>query len=448
MIKNINELLGLAEILVTSKVGSPLSYIQKLILTEALLETKKTYDRIAEESGYSPNYLKNNVAPHLWQMLSDALDEKVTKANCRCILEQYLQTQKKLKQNSEDISLPHLNTLESPEGQVPLNSQFYIERPPIETLCYQEIQKQGALLRIKAPRRMGKTSLMARILYYAQQQNYKTVRLSLHRASSSIFSSTEKFMRWFCANTAQQLGIESKLNEFWDDEVGALVTATCYLELYLLQQIDQPLILAVDEINQLFDYPALARDILCLLRSWHEETRDITSWQKLRILIVYSTDAYIPIDINKSPFNTGLAFELKTFTSNQIQTLAERYNIELTAQELTELNRLVGGFPYLVRLALDYAVRNNIPLLQVLETASNDTGIYTNHLHEMLWYLQKNADLATAYQQVLAADHPVKIEQVQAFKLKSMGLVYTEGNQTMVSCELYRQYFKDYFNMG
>ncbi len=446
MIKSLNELLGLAETLATSKVGNPLSYIQKVILTEALLETKKTYERIAEESSYSPSYLKNSVAPHLWQILSEALGEKVTKANCRCILERYLEEQKRVNQSSE-ISLPQSNPLESPEGQVPLNSRFYIERPPVEALCYQEIQNQRALLRIKAPRRMGKTSLMARILNYAQQQNYRTVRLSLHRASSSIFTSTEKFLRWFCANIAHQLGIESRLNEFWDDEVGALVTVTCYFQGYLLEQIDQPLVLALDEINQLFDYPNLARDILSLLRSWYEETRDISSWQKLRILIVYSTDAYIPIDTNKSPLNIGLAVELKAFTSSQVEALAERYNIQLSFSELTQLNQLVGGFPYLVRLALDSTIRYNIPLLQLLQTAVSDPGIYSHHLHELLWYLQKNPDLATAYQQVLAAEHPVKIEQVQGFKLKSMGLVYSEGNQFIVSCELYRQYFKEYFNM-
>ncbi|VXD15532.1 conserved hypothetical protein [Planktothrix serta PCC 8927] len=444
MVKSVEELLGLAEALVTAKGGNPLSYIQKVILTEALLETKKTYDQIAEENGYSPSYLKNGVAPHLWQLLSDVVGEKVTKATCRCLLERELETQTIPKIFPELVFTQPI-ILESPEGQVPLNSIFYIERSSSELICYQEIQHQGTLLRIKAPRKMGKTSLMARILDYAQQQNYHPVRLSLHLASSLVFNSTEKFLRWFCANVTQQLGLESKIDEFWDEDVGALVSSSLYFQGYLLEEIQQPIVLALDEVNQLFEYPSLARDVLALLRSWHEETRDISNWQKLRFVIVYSTDIYIPLDTNKSPFNVGLGIDLHPFNLDQVQTLSRRYGLNLTEQELKELTEFVGGFPYLVRLAFDHCVRRNIPLPELLEQANTDTGIYSDHLHEQLWLLQQDPDLVTTYQQIIATTHPIKIEQVKAFKLKSMGLIHINGNQVIPSCELYRQYFQECF---
>jgi len=47
--------------------------------------------------------------------------------------------------------------LESFDGQVSLNSSFYIERLNIESNCYQTILEPGALIRIKAPKKMGKT---------------------------------------------------------------------------------------------------------------------------------------------------------------------------------------------------------------------------------------------------------------------------------------------------
>lgn len=40
--------------------------------------------------------------------------------------------------------------LENPEGQVPLNSPFYVERSPAETDCYAAVVKSGALIRVKA----------------------------------------------------------------------------------------------------------------------------------------------------------------------------------------------------------------------------------------------------------------------------------------------------------
>ena len=287
---------------------------------------------------------------------------------------------------------------------------------------------------------------MARILDYAQQQDYHPVRLSLHRASSLVFRSTEKFLRWFCANVTQQLSLESQIDEFWDEDVGALVSSSLYFQGYLLEEIQQPIVLALDEVNQLFEYPSLARDILALLRSWHEETRDISNWKKLRFVIVYSTDIYIPLDTNKSPFNVGLGIDLYPFNFEQVQILSQRYGLSLTDQELKKLTELVGGFPYLIRLAFDHCVRRNIPLQQLLETATSDTGIYSDHLHEQLWLLQQDPDLATVYQQIIGQDNPVKVEQVKAFKLKSMGLVHIQGHQVIPSCQLYRQYFQEYFS--
>jgi len=445
MAKSIEELLGLVEALVIAKGRNPLSYIQKIILTEALLETKKTYDQIADENGYSTSYLKNGLAPQLWQLLSDVMGEKVTKANCRCLLERELQD-KNIPKIFPKIVSDQPIFLESPEGQVPLNSIFYIERVPSEPICYQEIKNQSALLRIKAPRKMGKTSLMARILDYAQQQDYHPVRLSLHRASSLVFRSTEKFLRWFCANVTQQLSLESQIDEFWDEDVGALVSSSLYFQGYILEEIQQPIVLALDEVNQLFEYPSLARDVLALLRSWHEETRDISNWKKLRFVIVYSTDIYIPLDTNKSPFNVGLGIDLYPFNFEQVQNLSQRYGLSLTDQELKKLTELVGGFPYLVRLAFDHCVRRNIPLKQLLETATTDTGIYSDHLHEQLWLLQQDPDLATVYQQIIGKDNAVKVEQAKAFKLKSMGLVHIQGNQVIPSCQLYRQYFQECFS--
>jgi hypothetical protein len=47
-----------------------------------------------------------------------------------------------------------------PGDPLPFNSCFYIERPPVESDAYAELLKPGSLIRIKAPRHMGKSSLM------------------------------------------------------------------------------------------------------------------------------------------------------------------------------------------------------------------------------------------------------------------------------------------------
>ncbi|MFZ1026717.1 MAG: AAA-like domain-containing protein [Limnoraphis robusta] len=438
----VKEIVELADTLVSIRTGSSLSYIHKTILTESLQDIKKTYDQIAVENGYSPSYLKNGAAPKLWHLLSEVLGEKVNKINCRLLLEKQLLNSGSINGN-KFAEISDSLKVESPEGQVPLASEFYIERSPIESSCYQEIHKPRSLTVIKAPRKMGKTSLMVRMLAKARGEGCKTVQLSLNQAESKVFTSTEKFLRWLCANTARQLELDPQLDEYWDEDMGALVSCTLYFQGYLLQKINSPIILAIDEVNQLFDDPSLTRDVFALLRSWHEETRDINEWQKLRLLLINSREVYIPLELNKSPFNIGYySVELPPFNSEQVLDLALRHRLHLSASVLSQLMDLLGGFPYLVRLAFYQSVRCQIDVQTLLETATHDTGIYHHHLHSQAWCLQQHPDLAIAYQKVLTAQTPIQLDQVQAFKLKSMGLVHLDGDQATVSCELYRQYFK------
>jgi diguanylate cyclase (GGDEF)-like protein len=50
--------------------------------------SRKTYDDIADECGYSAKYIKQDVAPKLWQIFSQILGEKLGKSNIKTVLEQ------------------------------------------------------------------------------------------------------------------------------------------------------------------------------------------------------------------------------------------------------------------------------------------------------------------------------------------------------------------------
>ncbi len=100
--------------------------------------------------------------------------------------------------------------LELPGGLVPLGSPFYVERDLVESECYKTILQPGALIRILAPRRMGKSSLMARILQKATEQDYQTVIIDFQLADREIFQDLDKFLRWFCANVGLGLQLSDR----------------------------------------------------------------------------------------------------------------------------------------------------------------------------------------------------------------------------------------------
>ncbi len=200
-----------------------------------------------------------------------------------------------------------------PGGVVPLVSNLYVERQPIETDCYREILQPGALIRIKAPRQMGKTSLMARILNYAKEQGYEAIPLSFQRADSQLFTNLDQFLRWFCEQVGRRLKRLNQLEDYWQG-YGSKDKCNAYLEECILGEIDSPIVLGLDEVDLVFPHQEIADDFFGLLRSWYESARygDFGSelWEKLRLVVVHSTEAYIPLNINQSPFNVGMTVEL------------------------------------------------------------------------------------------------------------------------------------------
>ena len=399
---------------------------------------KKTYDRIASECGYSANYLKKKVIPQLWHLLSQTFGKKVTKANCGLIL----------KECRESISKTKVRPvkLESPERPVSLGSLFYIERPVLEQSLYEEIQEPGAVISLKGPSKIGKTTLLTRILAHAEKQHYHTVRLNLNRAGSTVLGSPVRFFRWFCTNATLQLGLQARLEElgsYWNEDLGALTNCYLYFQKYLLAQISYPIVLGLDGMNRLLEHPAIARDFLALLQSWHEEAKDCPVCQQLRIVACHSTNTYIHSELNKSPLNVGLVRELSPFTPLQVQDLAQRHQLPLSSQEFTQLQSFGGGFPYLTRKLFYQAARCELDWNQLRASAATDTGIFSDHLHALLQVLQDFPDLLGAYRQVVTAETPIVLEQKQTFGLICLGLVRKEHNQVTASCQLYRQYFRD-----
>ena len=355
-------------------------------------------------------------------------------------------SQNQILQTSRDnIPLPAAEP-ELPGGQVDVASQFYVERPPIEERCYQTILQPSALIRIKAPRQMGKTSLMARILHHASCRDYRTVPLTFQLVDKTVFANLDKFLKWFCAYVGRELNIPNQLDDYWDEIFGSKVNCKDYFEKYLLPQIDTPLVLGLDEIDRVFQYPDIAEDFLGLLRAWHEESKRRDIWKKLRLIVVHSTEVYIPMNINQSPFNVGLPVDLPEFNAEQIQDLAARHNLNWSESEVAKLMALVGGHPYLVRVALYHISRSELTLDELIETAVADAGIYSDHLRRQLWNLEEYPELAEGMREIVAADIPVQLKAIQAFKLDSLGLVKLQGNECVPRCELYRQYFRSHLS--
>jgi hypothetical protein len=443
---DLKEAIRVANEVMLTKVSRHLTSVEILVLEGAW--ERREYDEIAARNQYATSYISQDVAPKLWKTLSDALGERVKKSNFKEALKRYWQ-----QTAIATIATPFAQTtvLQAEGGRSPStaespSSEQYVERPPIESICLETLQQPGSLLRIKAPALMGKTLLVNRMLSQIIHHGYRTVCLSLELADRHIhFTHLDKFLRWFCINLSRELGMANQLEEYWDEEgIGSKVSCTTYVEDYILAVSSNPLVLCLDDVDLLFPYPEVYEDFFGLLRSWYEKARSRPIWKRLRLVIVHSTDVYIRLNINQSPFNVGVPIELSEFTVDQVREFAYQHN--LTAPDLVEpLMQMVGGHPYLLEKALTFLKSHpDITLTQLLTDAPTEAGIYGSHLREHWQNLQQHSSLAAALKRIVEQTSPVQLEPIAAYQLHSMGLIRLTGNEAEPRCSLYRQYFQRY----
>lgn len=338
-----------------------------------------------------------------------------------------------------------------PGGFLMLRSPFYVKpivsQKQVLQDCASSIQQQAALLRIKSPRKTGKTSFLERILGFSEEKKgYRVARFSLKNQGQTCFDSLKALLKVFCQQVSNQLGVDAELEEQWDHKLDPMPVATNYFQKHILEPLDIPLVVGLDDIDRLFQYPALY-DFFTLLRSWNEETKRSAIWQKFRCVVTYSTDIYIKLDINNSPFNVGKPIELPLFQSQEVQALAQNvYGLrELGAAEIDRLMDLVGGHPYLIQLALYYLAKDEMPLMKLLDSATTQEGIYRSHLQEIWGQIQSDnqarCEIFAALKQLIYGNI-AQLTDETGHKLQGLGVIQFDGNEFRLSCELYRQYFE------
>ncbi|AFZ23458.1 hypothetical protein Cylst_1155 [Cylindrospermum stagnale PCC 7417] len=460
---HLDEAIKIANQAVSAKFYRSLTDVEIIVLKGAW--EREEYDQIAAKNQYATSYISQDIAPKLWKLLTEALGEKVKKSNFKEALKRHWEKECWDRQFTSEYYLPNPesitvkgkqgnNTLKEAASPTYLTQakqnfpapELYVERFAIELLCYETLLQPGSLIRVKAPKLMGKTSLMERVLAKVAKEGYRTVSLSLEMADRQThLTNLNKFLRWFCLNLSRELKLRNQLDEYWDEEgMGAKVSCTTYLEEYLLAAADSPLVLYLDDVDALFPYPEVYEDFFGLLRSWYEKARSRANWKKLRLAIAHSTDVYIRLNINQSPFNVGLPIELPELTKEQVQEFAQLYGLAADSSSVDPLMQLVGGHPYLLQQAFSHLKSYpDITLEQMLAEARTDAGIYRHHLRQFWLSLQQEPKLMAAFETVISSTEPVRLETISAYQLQSMGLVKLAGNEVEPRCQLYRSYFSD-----
>ena len=331
--------------------------------------------------------------------------------------------------------------LGSPEGTMPSQSPFYIERETDEEAMKALHEIVGVTITIKGPRQMGKSSLLNRLLVEAKTKEMRTAFIDFQLIENAAMENADIFYKQFCSLLSWEFEIEDRTEEFWKIPLGHVQKTTNYLQRHLLNSIkDVQILLAMDEVERMFASP-FRSDFFSMLRSWHNNRARGGDWIRLNISLVTSTEPYQFIaDLNQSPFNVGQVVDLVDFTFEQVSELNRRHQNPLTESQLQSLYDLLGGHPYLTRKALYLIASQRTTFPEMLENACEDNGPFGDHLRNYLFRMGDQDDLKAGFVQVIKYQR-CSDEHI-FFKLRGSGLAKRVGNIEVPRNQLYADYFR------
>ncbi len=331
--------------------------------------------------------------------------------------------------------------LEYPSGGMRADDPFYIEREADDKLAF-ALRSEGQTITIRGPRQVGKTSLLARGIHNAQEiSGARLVYLDFQGVGEEARGSLGDLARVLSAHIFDTLELDLTVwQNRWTTPFLPQDNLKWLIQ-YALRQIDQPLLLAMDEVDILQLTP-FSKDFFSMLRSWHNLRASNVAWRKLTLMMAISTEPYLLIDkVGESPFNIGHLLYLHDFTYEQTAELNRRYGAPLNAAETAALHALLNGHPYLTRVALYTLVAGGLTWPALSAAAVAEEGPFHQHLRWQLQRVEDDSRLRAAIVEVLS--NRCCTDAKVGYHLLKAGLVAKVGDNYVCRCELYRQYFAD-----
>jgi AAA-like domain/TIR domain len=333
--------------------------------------------------------------------------------------------------------------LELPEGTMDSESLFYVERPG-DGIALSTIGRQGVTLTIKGPRQMGKSSLLIRTIDGAMKAGKQVAYVDFQLFDQEALLDAEVFYRQFCMVLTEQLALPERLEEFWQAGTGNVQRCTRYMQNYVLKELGYPLVLAMDEVDRIFD-AEFRSDFFSMLRSWHNNRAlpNMRIWKQFDLALVTATEPYHLIaNLNQSPFNVGEVILLSDFTLEQVVALNQRHGDPLGVGQVEQLYGLLNGHPYLVRRALYLVASGQLGFEELLIQAAKDKGPFGDHLRYHLFRIYDKKELVQGLLQAIR-NQTGGDERITRL-LTAAGLIRTEGQQNLLRCQLYAEYFREH----
>jgi len=338
-------------------------------------------------------------------------------------------------------------------GTVQAGGGIYIPRQADQELL--QLCRDRVFAYVLTPRQMGKSSLMVQTAAQLQTEGVRTAIVDLQDLGAQV--TAEQWYFGFLVKLEDQLELDTDVVSWWGarSHLGVSQRLTLFFEQVLLQEIAEPVVIFVDEIDSTLSLD-FTDDFFVAIRSLYVSRATQPAFQRLSfVLIGVAMPGDLIRDARRTPFNIGQRVDLTDFTLTEAMPLAAGLGLAgAAAQALGWVLQWTGGHPYLTqRLCQEMAqvggerwTEAEVDRL-VGRTFLGAQSEQDNNLQFVRDMLTKRAPepvaLLKTYRDIRRGRPPVVDEEQSLVKshLKLAGVVKREGKALQVRNQIYRQVF-------